>query len=208
MNCKEVGRGADSKHATGTRAWRWIRASLALGWVLAAACGGSTGTSHGGETHWLSPCAMTSECGGDLACACGVCTRPCNAGAECDDLGDDALCSEGSELESASACSSAELEQRFCVAEGSLGSGGSAGASVGGSTGAGASSGAGTGPGGSGASSGSGGTGGSGGLLGDEQHICQGVPDACDSGSCFTVCGVNVAIVDAPQAAGFTVDPQ
>ena len=182
------------------RFWHWLFAAVAACLALAVACGGETGSSHGGETHWLRPCTESSECGGDLGCSCGVCTRPCEASAECGSLGSDAACSEASATEYASACSSAELAQSFCVAEGSLASGGSAGA---GSGGTGASSGA----------SSDSGAGGSGGTSDrsqepDAENVCQDVPDACDSGPCFTVCGVNMAILDAPELSGFAVDPQ
>jgi O-glycosyl hydrolase len=38
------------------------------------------------QTNWLRSCQIDSQCDDDLACFCGVCTRPCEAGETCSGL--------------------------------------------------------------------------------------------------------------------------
>lgn len=63
----------------GRRIWAFLAATL-----LALSCQGATEEPTGGETHFLTRCdADTSVCGSNLACLCGVCTRPCGERGEC-----------------------------------------------------------------------------------------------------------------------------
>jgi hypothetical protein len=52
--------------------------------VLALACGRAVDQPEAGSnSNWLKKCVATPECGGDLACLCGVCTKGCASSAEC-----------------------------------------------------------------------------------------------------------------------------
>gem|GEM_PF-6076595 len=39
------------------------------------------------NTNWLRSCDATAECGSELSCMCGICTKPCTVGDECSDSG-------------------------------------------------------------------------------------------------------------------------
>jgi hypothetical protein len=59
----------------------WLAACCA--WLaLLCACGGDD-PQVGGETHWLSACDENADCGDDLRCICGSCTRACSADDAC-----------------------------------------------------------------------------------------------------------------------------
>lgn len=67
-------------------AWRILLLPF-VGLALAAfGCNGSAQSADptGGETHFLSLCADSSECGETLSCLSGVCTRSCNLAASCE----------------------------------------------------------------------------------------------------------------------------
>jgi hypothetical protein len=73
------------------RARPWTRAALRrLQWLLVVLlCGSgcrSAESPTGGETHFLKTCTESEQCGEDLSCLCGVCTRACTSDAECGDL--------------------------------------------------------------------------------------------------------------------------
>ncbi len=72
------------------------------GAALASGCrsnssdpGGVTDTN----TNWLSSCTEDADCG-ELECRCGICTRACDAKADCADLSASAVC----EVDEASSC--------------------------------------------------------------------------------------------------------
>ncbi len=72
--------------------------------LLLAACGASSGGDEvGGETDFLSICQDTAECGGELICACGICTRPCTSTSECSDA-PEGVCSVDDTARSLAAC--------------------------------------------------------------------------------------------------------
>lgn len=62
--------------------------AAALLWVLASACGGP---SAGTQTNWLRACRTDEDCGADLECQCGACTRACDDDDPCAGL-DGAAC--------------------------------------------------------------------------------------------------------------------
>lgn len=52
--------------------------------VLALACGRAEDPPQAGSnSNWLKKCVVTAECGADLQCLCGVCTKGCASSAEC-----------------------------------------------------------------------------------------------------------------------------
>src|SRR5690606_36339288 len=59
--------------------------SLIPALLLTLSCEGAL-TSTGGETHFLTACDPTLECGDDLACVCGTCVRVCADVSDCLDL--------------------------------------------------------------------------------------------------------------------------
>jgi hypothetical protein len=62
----------------------WFMWLLPLAAVFAATACSSPRAEVGGETHWLSSCSATSECGeSGLLCICGVCTRECGEDDAC-----------------------------------------------------------------------------------------------------------------------------
>jgi hypothetical protein len=63
------------------RAWAALVLLVASS-LLAGACGRTTEGGEGSETHWLSACSSSSDCGvGD--CLCGVCTVACDSLRDC-----------------------------------------------------------------------------------------------------------------------------
>lgn len=61
-------------------AWIWLGAVL-------GGCYGSSGNTKEGQSHWLTRCASSNDCGDDLACACGVCTIACDGDTSCGETG-------------------------------------------------------------------------------------------------------------------------
>jgi hypothetical protein len=55
--------------------------------VLGLACTPQVADPTGGETHFLRLCDPAENACGDLSCICGVCTRTCDGGTACTDLG-------------------------------------------------------------------------------------------------------------------------
>lgn len=49
--------------------------------LTAYACGGKSTQAGGSNTNWFSACSSSRECGGELECWCGMCTKTC--GGEC-----------------------------------------------------------------------------------------------------------------------------
>lgn len=86
---------------------------LGFGALLAtlSACGSRlSGGNTGSETHWLQSCDSDAECG-IYSCLCGVCSRSCDDGEECDGASDGASrCEATSEL----SCSG-ETPAQICV---------------------------------------------------------------------------------------------
>lgn len=87
---------------------------IALVFALAAGCGKTVGSDLGGETHWLKNCDTQAECGSELACLCGVCTRSCDASEGCGDLGSSAECLDRDAAPFGSGCTS-EAPPRLCA---------------------------------------------------------------------------------------------
>jgi len=89
---------------------------LALLLVLAgAACASSEPPSNlMGNTNWLSSCEEDDDCGDELSCVCGVCTRQCSETNDCAGL-EGAACDEQSEA-LATACGSS-VEMSVCLPE-------------------------------------------------------------------------------------------
>lgn len=145
--------------------------------LLLLQCGTTTSTS-GTETHWLERCEDDDECGG-FDCVCGYCTLPCANTEDCADAPQSSVCGSPTLAEDPDQCGNDVVG--FCLAPDLLpGSGGTGG--------------------------GGGGDGGVGGF--DESEglfVCSDVPNACDAGDCFELCGVDVAILEPPVISGFTV---
>ena len=82
---REVGLDGGSEMSTrqtkGTRAGACI-ASLALLLLAASGCSKSRQATNG-NTNWLHACTESVQCGEGAQCVCGVCTRECEATAEC-----------------------------------------------------------------------------------------------------------------------------
>jgi hypothetical protein len=57
-----------------------------LGGVLGLASCTSAESPTGGETHFLKTCSADESCGNGLSCMCGVCTRACTDGEQCQGL--------------------------------------------------------------------------------------------------------------------------
>jgi len=55
-----------------------------LGFGLFSACGGKV-IDENAPDHLLERCSTSRDCGGGLACLCGMCTRSCSTDAECGD---------------------------------------------------------------------------------------------------------------------------
>jgi len=96
--------------------WGVVSAGLvALG--LFWGCGGSVGGSSGGESHFLIEC--DDSCSGGLSCIAGTCTRGCVVDENgCDDLHDDAECTDSIEPGEVAICDVACSDDADC---GSLG---------------------------------------------------------------------------------------
>lgn len=69
--------------------------SMFLGLALSACAAdpASPVPAASGESHFLRACADEAECGGALACLCGVCSAACDDDAACAGLGARAVCS-------------------------------------------------------------------------------------------------------------------
>jgi hypothetical protein len=94
---------------------------------VAVSCGGSTGSAHGGETHWLRSCASNNDCAGTLACLCGVCTTLCNGAGDCASLSPEALCANREDTELSNRCGD-DGPAKLCVDDSQLSTPGSGGA--------------------------------------------------------------------------------
>jgi hypothetical protein len=73
-----------------TRRQGCIAAAAACLLLFAAACARSFEEHGSGETHFLSACS--AECGSELSCLGGLCTRACDDSDACRGLGEDATC--------------------------------------------------------------------------------------------------------------------
>jgi hypothetical protein len=96
----------------------WTRAVLrrlhfAIGVALCfSSCRGAESPT-GGETHFLTTCHDSAQCGDDLSCVCGVCTRACTDDEQCAELAvsecvtplDPASCTEGPAAHCDATCS-------------------------------------------------------------------------------------------------------
>lgn len=101
---------------------------------LVTSCGGSSeSTGTDSNTHWLKDCDADSDCGA-LSCVCGVCTKSCDDGSDCQPFGGDAACEVPTDCGSANgptACVREPSGNGGSSAGGAAsGSGGSAGASA------------------------------------------------------------------------------
>jgi len=72
---------------------------LLIGTLAWSGCASSREPGDGvmGNTNWLRQCGDDGDCGDDLSCVCGVCTRECEEASACDGL-DGAACGSGSLL--------------------------------------------------------------------------------------------------------------
>jgi hypothetical protein len=73
--------------------------------IALIACGepNAPSPSVGSNSNWLRGCNTDSECGDQLACHCGFCTRECSADAACNKLSD-ARCALSAEPAAVSSC--------------------------------------------------------------------------------------------------------
>lgn len=100
----------------------WIRSAM-IGFVAAVgavglvlACGGAV-TSGGTDsnTHWLTTCRDDVDCGSALECHCGVCTRVCDASAQCSSWSEAARCVDPEALVGATECVDLRPRERTCA---------------------------------------------------------------------------------------------
>lgn len=88
-----------------------------LGWFAFGACSlqcGATKTELGSETNWSIRCEQTRDCG-EGACTCGVCTKGCDADADCEGLTRAACATKGSESHAFQCAGVAEPEAGICL---------------------------------------------------------------------------------------------
>jgi hypothetical protein len=65
---------------------------IPLLFVIGLGCSSTRSITQDGETNWLRKCQGEDECGGDLSCVCGLCTKPCVLDDACDDLAAGSQC--------------------------------------------------------------------------------------------------------------------
>lgn len=81
-----------------------LRTRAAMVVALVAGCYPGGGAETGGQTNWLRACRADAECGSELSCVCGACTRACKTGdSSCSDL-PDASCVSADEAGSIALC--------------------------------------------------------------------------------------------------------
>lgn len=87
--------GANGDRRSTRRADTMNRLAIAMisgSTAIASAIGCSSSvTDHDGETRWLRPCNVDSDCDHGLSCLCNTCTHPCG-GTDCGRLGTNAAC--------------------------------------------------------------------------------------------------------------------
>lgn len=114
---------ARSSSSHGVRAAIRYVAALAIvsglaGCVSSSASEGAGGTDS--NTHWLDRCDADAECGSELECLCGVCSRPCASDSGCSELAVNAVCvtaaCEGQPAHGDGICSRACDEDEACGA--------------------------------------------------------------------------------------------
>lgn len=88
------------------RRWLSMGAGLALPGLAALSCGAEAEAPEPVEANpsWLKRCEVDAECGLGATCACGRCTQPCEADADCAGLSGSAAC-----VAPASGCAEARL---------------------------------------------------------------------------------------------------
>lgn len=65
----------------------WLQRSLLVAVsLLAVTCDPEGEPRAGSQTNWLRACDRDAQCGSEMMCDCGVCTRPCDAQTACDGL--------------------------------------------------------------------------------------------------------------------------
>lgn len=64
-----------------------------LGALSALGCDGKVGPlTTDSQTNWLRSCQASSDCGGEFACVCGICTATCSDDAGCSQIDHSAAC--------------------------------------------------------------------------------------------------------------------
>ena len=61
-------------------------------------CPGDPDPTIDSETHWLTECSTTADCGIALDCICGTCTVACDEAADCSAIGSNAVCVQIAEV--------------------------------------------------------------------------------------------------------------
>jgi hypothetical protein len=89
------------KHVSG---WTGLFAGVSALLGLLGCVAKSDGREVGGETHWLDRCDDNADCGGELECLCGRCTRVCADTAACEPFDADAECLPVDAIEFAASC--------------------------------------------------------------------------------------------------------
>ena len=51
--------------------------------LFTVSCFSSHSTKTEGETNWLRMCETQTDCGNELSCICGTCTKPCDIDRDC-----------------------------------------------------------------------------------------------------------------------------
>lgn len=81
-------------------------------WSTLAGCGAKTSDKVGGETNWLTACAIDADCGVG-SCLCGTCTRECSDDDACRGVAQ-SVCSVNDPIAHTAACSD-EPEAPICL---------------------------------------------------------------------------------------------
>jgi hypothetical protein len=73
----------------------------------------------GARSHWMEPCETSDQCSDqDAECFCGMCTRPCQSGADCDDIeqgGQSAACVGGQQEAFLHQCGAPRQDTGVCL---------------------------------------------------------------------------------------------
>jgi hypothetical protein len=105
---------------------RLIATLAVLALSSASACGQAVKPLPDKNTNWLKACDADAECGSELACLCGACTKACSARSDCRAAALDAVCVAaadpsvqaacGLQLPAAAICSAPCARDRDCDA--------------------------------------------------------------------------------------------
>jgi hypothetical protein len=107
-----------------------LRLMIALGLVALTftfACSKAIKPLPDKNTNWLRKCDADADCGSELACLCGACTKTCGSSSQCEPASSDAICVRssdpgveavcGTQLPAAAICAATCDRDRDCDAQ-------------------------------------------------------------------------------------------